>query len=162
MMKSIKNLRSWGLIALIITLALIASQSPSSILLASHGPNHGTFTASSECIGTGNAFTLQNLDPNASIRLHDKNFVILNQSFQLVYQSAPGTLVNIPGTWSPKNNKHTWSWNQKTMSNTQAPVGTYLVMLAVEDDFYDPYISPQTDPAIYTATFKIQPGSIAC
>jgi hypothetical protein len=127
---------------------------------ANTGPSpHGTFTASSGCLGIENiVFTLKNLDQNTSILVHEKSWVILDQSFQVIHQPTPGPLKIVGPQLQPPNIVQ-WTWDQKTTSNTQAPVGTYTVVLAVEDDMYDPFVDSDTDPWIYVATFKINVGS---
>jgi hypothetical protein len=133
----------------------VAGLSPSMALAA-----NGTFTASSQCVGTGITFTLHNNSPITSIRLHDKMLVVFNQSTQIVYQPSPGPLVLV-AKWSQPPNLRTWGWDQKTSASAQAPVGTYTVVLAVDDDSWDPYVSNPT-PLFYTATFKILPPSPGC
>jgi hypothetical protein len=156
----LKSARNWGALGLILALAVMVMTSQS-LTLAHHGQNHGIFTASDECIGGANGFTLKNPPSHpASIRLHDKMFIVLNQSFQPVYQPAvqpaTGPLVLIPPAA-----QRTWTWNQKT-NNVQQPVGTYTVVLAVQDDHWDPFVSPLPDPALYVATFKILPPGPTC
>jgi hypothetical protein len=124
-------------------------------------PPHGTFTAASGCVGGNITFTLRNNNNLTSIRVHDRAFVVLDQSFQVVAQPIPGPLINIAVQPLPSSS-HTWTWNQKTTSNSQAPVGTYVVVLAVEDDERDSGISPTTEPWQYIAMFKIVPFSLQC
>jgi hypothetical protein len=47
-------------------------------------------------------------------------------------------------------------------NGTPAPVGTYVAVLAVEDDAYDPFVDSDTDPWTYVATFKILPAGPQC
>jgi len=121
---------------------------------------NGSLTANSECIGGSIIVTLRNLSSNTSLSMHDKLFVILNQSFQVVYQPVAGP-TGLIAVWSHPPNYREWVWNQQLKDGSQAPVGTYLVVLAVDDDNYDPFItSPQA--MLYTTTFKILPGGPKC
>ena len=122
---------------------------------------HGDFAASSECIGSSIGFTLRNLDSNTSILLHDRSFIILDQSLQVIYQPVPGPLVNVGVTSQPPNIAR-WVWDQKMTNGNKSPVGTYVAVLAVEDDAWDPFADRDTDPWIYVATFKILPSGPQC
>jgi len=158
-----KNINRTGVTALM--LALLFGASNGEIVAEQkkkRAANTGTFTASSECIGGIITFQLTNPSSLVSIRLHDRMFIVSDQSFQVVYQPVPGPLGYIPGIQFLPNNKRSWNWNQKTNSGMQVPVGTYGVVLAVQDDSWDPFVSPQPDPALYMATFKILPVGPAC
>src|SRR3954453_14958723 len=135
----------------------VACLSPSMALAA-----NGTFTASSECVGGGITFSLRNNSSHTSIQLHDRMLVVLNQSSQVVYEPNPGSMV-VVAVWSNPPNKRTWQWNQNTPNGAQAPVGTYVVVLAVDDDGWDPntYLAAHT-PLFYTATFQIKPPGPGC